>query len=677
MGLLDSPAMSPRETKIPKTTPRRPTQQPSTPTIIPPTPSPIAGPSSAKPLTGGSNGSSAQDLVNESGGDDSDSRQTNRRSLYRSPGTSSSPDLATLMRKAKAKDKALQGKSDKLKPAATFDRPSTATRSRSSTSSFKNPGEANTFGSRDNKGKSKALPTSPEWILTSPQTPIRAREESPTRIGSPDLSKPLPPIIGASPTEADPEDEDDDMDDKSMVFVEKSIRAPSPKPAPRPRRAPSPEPVTYDKSTDTSKTQVHNKRRSMSVSEFELKTAMAASSSVTPLPTPSRSTSKKEGPKQNWDDSLHGILDDFKDIRPPPQKAKTAPSSFALPTVKLSQSEVLQDEPPSPTTSPIIPPRTSSLYTGVRSATSGSGSPRVSARRTHSPLTSKTGTILGTAPQTPIRNKLRVQHRSTASSSEPSLIPISDDPRNFDRADLEKSVTLRRSSYFGTPSKESRNELGVNDLTLTRFASATVSPTRDDDSETLEARARDLANKCWAEDEEFLAKEKIAEWLGGRVVHAVTYSLLLLNTDLHVAELSTHMSRSQFVRNTLGTIQMQLQPPEQLSTSDLSYDDSGSSMRGSDADTIARTKRSDSITSWNSVSKEAAMAASPEHHSNGSTPSVQVALHSSQQRAPDVGSVYGRTWEADMENLLKVVPMYRNLLDFTDARSTHRICTTR
>ncbi|KAG9220598.1 hypothetical protein CCMSSC00406_0003697 [Pleurotus cornucopiae] len=830
-SMLDSPAMSPRETKIPRTTPRRPTQQPSTPTIIPPTPSPIAGPSSAKPLTGGSNGSSAQDLVNESGGDDSDSRQTNRRSLYRSPGTSSSPDLATLMRKAKAKDKALQGKSDKLKPAATFDRPSTATRSRSSTSSFKNPGEANTFGSRDNKGKSKALPTSPEWILTSPQargspekksggakssmraktsaflgkvlgqntvrersktdatppttpssvfftnpfansppvpplppgiqqTPIRAREESPTRIGSPDLSKPLPPIIGASPTKADPEDDDDDMDDKSMVFVEKSIRAPSPEPAPRPRRAPSPEPVTYAKSTDTSKTLVHNKRRSMSVSEFELKTAMAASSSVTPLPTPSRSTSKKEGPKQNWDDSLHGILDDFKgqlsqldpfspsssldlkdpstparraaytrghtdrintreDIRPPPQKAKTAPSSFALPTVKLSQSEVLQDEPPSPTTSPIIPPRTSSLYTGVRSATSGSGSPRVSARRTHSPLTSKTGTILGTAPQTPIRNKLRVQHRSTASSSEPSLIPISDDPRNFDRADLEKSVTLRRSSYFGTPSKESRNELGVNDLTLRRFASATVSPTKDDDSETLEARARDLANKCWAEDEEFLAKEKIAEWLGGTgrinklvlhyymdffdfatlrldmafrrlcaklylkaetqqvdrildefsrrywdcnpatmfgsasVVHAVTYSLLLLNTDLHIAELSTHMSRSQFVRNTLGTIQMQLQPPEQLSTSDLAYDDSGSSMRGSDADTIARTKRSDSITSWNSVSKEAAMAASPGHHSNGSTPSVQVSLHSSQQRTPDVGSVYGRTWEADMENLLK------------------------
>ena len=27
--------------------------------------------------------------------------------------------------------------------------------------------------------------------------------------------------------------------------------------------------------------------------------------------------------------------------------------------------------------------------------------------------------------------------------------------------------------------------------------------------------AKDLAGKCWSEDETFLAKEKIAEWLGG------------------------------------------------------------------------------------------------------------------------------------------------------------------
>jgi hypothetical protein len=31
----------------------------------------------------------------------------------------------------------------------------------------------------------------------------------------------------------------------------------------------------------------------------------------------------------------------------------------------------------------------------------------------------------------------------------------------------------------------------------------------------LDRRGKELANKCWIEDEEFLAREKIAEWLGG------------------------------------------------------------------------------------------------------------------------------------------------------------------
>jgi hypothetical protein len=34
------------------------------------------------------------------------------------------------------------------------------------------------------------------------------------------------------------------------------------------------------------------------------------------------------------------------------------------------------------------------------------------------------------------------------------------------------------------------------------------------DDVEIEARAKDLAKKCWEEDEEFLAKDKIAEWLG-------------------------------------------------------------------------------------------------------------------------------------------------------------------
>lgn len=68
--------------------------QPTTPTVIPPTPTPVAGPSRAPP----SPASSSNELFY----DTEDPEPTaQRRSMYRSPGTSSSPDLATLLRKAK------------------------------------------------------------------------------------------------------------------------------------------------------------------------------------------------------------------------------------------------------------------------------------------------------------------------------------------------------------------------------------------------------------------------------------------------------------------------------------------------------------------------------------------------------------------------------------------------
>ncbi|KAF8209465.1 hypothetical protein K438DRAFT_2012239 [Mycena galopus ATCC 62051] len=151
--------------------------------------------------------------------------------------------------------------------------------------------------------------------------------------------------------------------------------------------------------------------------------------------------------------------------------------------------------------------------------------------------------------------------------------------------------------------------------------------TREENSEDMETRARELATRCWKEDEDFLRKEKHAEWLGSvkpinkaalhhyinffdftglrldlafrrlcaklylkaetqqidrileefsrrywecnpnepygssNIIHAVSHSLLLLNTDLHVADLATHMLRTQFVQNTLKVIKMQLQQP--------------------------------------------------------------------------------------------------------------------
>lgn len=67
------------------------------------------------------------------------------------------------------------------------------------------------------------------------------------------------------------------------------------------------------------------------------------------------------------------------------------------------------------------------------------------------------------------------------------------------------------------PRTSSQQDLTVNDLTLTRFSSYSttiVSPV--DDNTDMDSRGKELASRCWNEDEGFLAKEKIAEWLGGQ-----------------------------------------------------------------------------------------------------------------------------------------------------------------
>jgi len=130
------------------------------------------------------------------------------------------------------------------------------------------------------------------------------------------------------------------------------------------------------------------------------------------------------------------------------------------------------------------------------------------------------------------------------------------------------------------------------------------------------------------------------------------------------------MSRTQFVRNTITAIQMQLQPTSsaRLSTSDLTYDDCSSSVRGAGSDEtemMTRSKRSDSIKSWNSLPREAMLSlpVSPATTqsgqldtplANGSTPSVQISNGHEQSTSSRQPQVHGRAWESDLETLLKV-----------------------
>ena len=140
------------------------------------------------------------------------------------------------------------------------------------------------------------------------------------------------------------------------------------------------------------------------------------------------------------------------------------------------------------------------------------------------------------------------------------------------------------------------------------------------------------------------------------------------------------MSRNQFVRNTLSTIQIQLQP-NQGSASDLSNEDWTSFRAGSDNEVAARrAKRSDSITSWNSIGTREGMyqpvtsagtssgqlSSASDSIGQGPMNGSQVSVASGQDQRSERGSkvqdreypssavVHDRNWETEMENILKV-----------------------
>ncbi|KAG0034480.1 hypothetical protein BGZ81_004512 [Podila clonocystis] len=123
------------------------------------------------------------------------------------------------------------------------------------------------------------------------------------------------------------------------------------------------------------------------------------------------------------------------------------------------------------------------------------------------------------------------------------------------------------------------------------------------------------------------------------VVHAITYSILLLNTDLHIVQQSTRMSRSAFVKNTLQTVQAQIQstdrPSEDLgSTHGLSLTRTGTgelSVNGAGG-----KKRTPSVKSWKS---------GQSHQSRSSKMGMDPKANG--------GHGNGKYWMNELESLLK------------------------
>ncbi|TFK25728.1 Sec7 domain GEF [Coprinopsis marcescibilis] len=822
LGVMDSPAQSPANKSYSSSTIKPSTPSfarsmgmgtPSTPVVVPPTPSPNpAGSGTASSLVSvasststsnnklaasSSSPESSQDVFYDA---DEGERQTNRRSMYRSTGTSSSPDLATLLRKSKERGEPVNiphhlkkdrreeppplperetrpRSSTTVGPASTPSSPAAGstkrakgdgdstnreqgTKSKSSVRNFfgKMLGQSSV---RERSKTDASIPPVPSTSNYSghpsvfsafpppvPPLPSEHRHPSTSPIADVfstsskpalDTSKPLPKITAEQRSMQNTE-----SDDEQIVVVHNKSSIPPPLPT-------KAEPPISPVSATTIK------RRSHSVSNVDVE-VLPPSPKVTAqqlLPT----DGKRPSTRSSEDSSLHGFLDEFRgqlsqldptenvlalhdpstparqiafrskqgrppnhlpganpshqDPKPLSPRPDVLPSNASSSTVSSKPSSPeIADVFSVPSPSVVIPPRSSSLQT-TRSPIGSGGPPnsRLNNNRLGvSNLRSNSGPAGMLTPQTRDTNRLRVLHRSTASSSEPSLIPTEDGRiRNSARRTSHQDLTIKATSDPSSP----------------RLGASTLSPGGEETGD-LDARGKELAARCHNENDDFLPKEKIAEWLGGlgrinkatlhhymdffdfaglrldlafrrlcaklylkgetqqvdrileefsrrywecnpngvygsaNIVHAVSYSLLLLNTDLHVAELSTRMSRSQFVRNTLTAVQTQLNPDPLASSTDLTYDDcSMPATNSEDSDGLTRPKRSDSITSWNSVSREVLMSlqASPGsnggtafHPGNGSTPSFQI---TNGQDSANSTQNYGRAWENDMESLLK------------------------
>lgn len=142
------------------------------------------------------------------------------------------------------------------------------------------------------------------------------------------------------------------------------------------------------------------------------------------------------------------------------------------------------------------------------------------------------------------------------------------------------------------------------------------------------------------------------------VVYAVAYSLLLLNTDLHVvSDWANKMTRSHFVKNTMETIQSLVFPhimPEDFSKQRKRRASNVSHQSKSSSESLYQMKRIDS--SSRSIILEDALK---------SNLSFEAGLTRAQ-----------KVWLGDIESLLKVRSICaENKLFFFNLLSVCRICT--
>ncbi|WOO77537.1 PH and SEC7 domain-containing protein [Vanrija pseudolonga] len=185
----------------------------------------------------------------------------------------------------------------------------------------------------------------------------------------------------------------------------------------------------------------------------------------------------------------------------------------------------------------------------------------------------------------------------------------------------------------------------------------------------LDQAFRDLCGKLHlkAESQEI---DRIIEGFSGRffecnpntvlgtpgIVHTVTAAMLMLNTDLHIAELAKHMSRTDFVRNAMRAIQESM-PDREMSPEPGLASDSGS-LRHLDSHSAAQSTssirlRAASSNLGSTPRNASGSLASPVSEISLTSPSTQD-LRSRGASSTTVNSfTYTKAWEIEAENFLR------------------------
>lgn len=262
----------------------------------------------------------------------------------------------------------------------------------------------------------------------------------------------------------------------------------------------------------------------------------APSSSLTPVIS---AREKRSEELMGWDSTMRGILSDFKGelsqfdqdttpaanmlglrvapgssqqhVRSRIQSADPSSSISTKPDIRLATSSPPPTIKPNPT---IVAHAPDADETGVRREAVDTPDAIVSPR---SPLLLAGSTIRASSyshrtfpstgirplgprsassmhPSSEARGRLLAHPRPTAYNSEPSLLPTG---TNTVTPPLS---TLSQQDLSTSPSQQFRQ---------------LISKSGSLDPEELDARGKECAKRAWEEDEEFLAKERIAEWLGG------------------------------------------------------------------------------------------------------------------------------------------------------------------